>query len=71
MPKKGWLGQFADLKGRRGLSKKQGVVFLREGVDIPMHTIYVNLVMSIHEVNAATDIDKQTEENQGSINGNQ
>ena len=38
MPKKGVLGQFADLKG--GLGKKQGVVLLRGvGVDTPMHTM--------------------------------
>ena len=36
MPKKWGLGQFADL---RGLGKKAGVVFLRGGVDTPMHTM--------------------------------
>ena len=33
----GGLGQFADLWGG-GLSKKEGVVFLR-GVDTPIHTM--------------------------------
>ena len=35
--KKGELGQFVDLSG--GLSKKEGVVFLRGGVDTPMSTM--------------------------------
>ena len=33
MPKKGGLGQFADLRG--GLGKKEGLVFLKEGGLIP------------------------------------
>ena len=37
MPKKGGLGQFADLRGG-GITRKR-VVFLR-GVDTPMHTNY-------------------------------
>ena len=37
LPKKGGLGHFADLRGG-GLSKKDGVVVLRE-VDNPMHTM--------------------------------
>ena len=35
---KGGLGQFTNVRG--GLSKKEGVVFLRGvGVDIPTHTM--------------------------------
>ena len=37
LPKKGGLGQFVESKG--GLDKKEGVVFLRGGVDKPMHTM--------------------------------
>ena len=37
MPKKGGLGQFANLGGRLG--KKEGMVFLRE-VDSPMHSLW-------------------------------
>ena len=40
LPKKGGgLGQFVDLRGG-GLGKKEGVVFLRGGVDTPMPTMY-------------------------------
>ena len=35
---KGGLEQFADLGGG-GLDKKDGLVFLRRGVDTPMHTM--------------------------------
>ena len=38
MPKKEGLGQFANLTGRWGLGKKEGVVFLRGG-DTAMHTM--------------------------------
>ena len=38
-PKKGGLGQFADLRGGGGGKKERGMVFLREGVDTPMHTM--------------------------------
>ena len=38
LPKKGGLGQFANL--RRGLTRKRWVVFLR-GVDTPMHTMHL------------------------------
>ena len=38
MPKKGGLGQFADLGGR-GLDKKEGV-----GVDSPMHTMSEEII---------------------------
>ena len=31
-------GQFADSRG--GLSKKEGVLLLRRGIDILMHTMY-------------------------------
>ena len=34
----GGLGLFADLRGG-GLGKKEGVVFLRGGVETPMHTM--------------------------------
>ena len=38
--KKGGLGQFAGLRGWGwGLDKKEGVVFLRWGVDTPMQTM--------------------------------
>ena len=40
LPKKGGLGEFADLRGELG--KKEGGVFLgRWGVDTPMHTMNV------------------------------
>ena len=43
-PKRGWgLGKFADLS--RAWQKKRGVVFLRGGVDTPMHTVMVLLVI--------------------------
>ena len=46
LPKKGELGQFADLRGG-GLCKKEGVAFLR-GVDTPVHTmIYIVLKIQI------------------------
>ena len=35
----GWLGQFVGLRG--GLGKKEGVVFLRGGVDTPMLTMII------------------------------
>ena len=39
MPKKGDLGQFADLRGV-AWQEKEGVVFTRErGVDSPMYTM--------------------------------
>ena len=40
------LGKLADLRG--GLARKRGVVFLREGVDIPMHTMYIYIYMYIY-----------------------
>ena len=33
------VGQFADLRG--GLAKKRAEVFLREGIDTPMHSMLV------------------------------
>ena len=40
LPEMGELGQFVDLSGRGGgLSKKEGVVLLRGGVDTPMPTM--------------------------------
>ena len=39
MPKKGGLGLFADL--REGLGDKEGR-FFREGVETPMHTMYIS-----------------------------
>ena len=38
LPKKGGLGQFADLRGEGGLGKKEGVLFLRGGL-IPQCTL--------------------------------
>ena len=35
LPKKGRLGQFANL--RRGLARKRGWCFWGEGIDTPMH----------------------------------
>ena len=40
------LGKLADLRG--GLARKRGVVFLREGVDIPMHTMYIYIYICIY-----------------------
>ena len=37
--KEGGLGQFADLRGGGGLTRKKGVVFWR-GVDTAMHTMH-------------------------------
>ena len=38
LPKKGRLGQFTDLRGRLGIARKRGVMFLK-GIETPMHTI--------------------------------
>ena len=40
------LGKLADLRG--GLARKRGVGFLREGVDIPMHTMYIYIYICIY-----------------------
>ena len=39
MPKKGELGQFADLREGRLGKKEGGGFFEGEGVDTPMHTV--------------------------------
>ena len=39
MPKKGGLGQFADLGGEGGAWQERGASVLEGGVDIPMHTM--------------------------------
>ena len=40
LPKKGGLGQFADLRGGGGLARKRGWFFFKGGgVDTPMHTM--------------------------------
>ena len=48
--KRGRLGQFAHLRG--GYAKKRGVVFLREVVDTPTHTMLVLVLKLQFEKNS-------------------
>ena len=62
MPKKGGLGQFANLRG--DLARKRGVVFLRGG-DIPMHTMDANSnmmysVSAVFQVNVTVVFEWET-----------
>ena len=50
---RGRLGQFADLRG--GLAKKRGEVFLRDGIDTPMHSMLVLVLKLQFEKNSKFD----------------
>ena len=47
----GGLGLFANL--RVGLARKKVVVFLRGGVDIPIHTMFSKFINSLNPLNTS------------------